>query len=124
MMRRAELSARRIRAVGRKLLRIGCAAILASFLLGRTLAAQESPEYRGTAEQQSACMNDVFRLCWSEIPNVNRIVACLVRDRSQLSAGCKAVFNQYSPSRLASLRHRRLASAHHRSSQYEHESER
>jgi hypothetical protein len=47
----------------------------------------------GTAEQRSACMPDVFRLCSSEIPSVDRIVACLKKEKTNLSAGCQAVFN-------------------------------
>jgi hypothetical protein len=49
-------------------------------------------EYRGTAEQRMACAGDVFKLCFSEIPNVSRIVGCLERQKHQLSAGCRAVF--------------------------------
>jgi hypothetical protein len=104
---------------------MGVAVALTCLVVGTTGAmAQDSGEYRGTAEQQSACMNDVFRLCWNDIPNVSRIVACLQRDRAQLSAACRSVFNQNSSTRLASLRHRRFASQHHRSARYEHESER
>jgi hypothetical protein len=55
-------------------------------------AAQQSPEYRGTEQQQLACTPDVFRLCWSDIPNVSQIVACLIRERPRLSEGCRAVF--------------------------------
>jgi hypothetical protein len=49
-------------------------------------------EYRGTFEQQLACTPDVFRFCGSEIPNVNRIVACLRQNTAQLGEACKAVF--------------------------------
>jgi hypothetical protein len=55
-------------------------------------AAQQGTEYRGTQQQQMACTPDVFRLCWSEIPDVSRIVACLVREKPRLSDGCRAVF--------------------------------
>jgi hypothetical protein len=48
-------------------------------------------ENRGTEEQRVACTPDVLRLCSWEIPNVDRIVACLRRERSQLSAGCRQV---------------------------------
>jgi hypothetical protein len=30
----------------------------------------------GTAEQPAACTPDAFRLCGSEIPNVERVIAC------------------------------------------------
>jgi hypothetical protein len=51
-----------------------------------------SQEYRGTMEQQMACTPDVFRLCGAQIPDVNRIVACLQQNTPQLSASCRAVF--------------------------------
>jgi len=72
-------------------------------------------EYRGTEEQRMACTGDVFRLCFSEIPNVGRIVGCLQREKQQLSAGCRAVFDHYSNVRVAydrwQRRHHHLASA-------------
>ena len=49
-------------------------------------------EYRGTLEQQLACTPDVFRLCGEQIPDVNRIVACLRQNTPQLSGACRAVF--------------------------------
>jgi hypothetical protein len=50
-------------------------------------------EYRGTMEQQMACTPDVFRLCGEQIPDVNRIVACLRQNVPQLSGPCRAVFD-------------------------------
>ena len=44
--------------------------------IGGTQAAL-AEEYRGTWEQQMACTPDVWRLCSDQIPDVNRIVACL-----------------------------------------------
>lgn len=35
----------------------------------------------------------VFRLCGAQIPDVNRIVACLQQNTPQLSGPCRAVFN-------------------------------
>lgn len=49
-------------------------------------------EYRGTWEQQMACTPDVWRLCGDQIPDVNRIVACLRQNTPQLSRDCRAVF--------------------------------
>ncbi len=51
-----------------------------------------SEEYRGTLEQQLACTPDVFRLCGEQIPDTNRIVACLRQNTPQLSGPCRAVF--------------------------------
>jgi hypothetical protein len=44
-----------------------------------------------TAEQQ-ACTGDAFRLCSSEIPDVDRITACMIRNQAQLSPECRAQF--------------------------------
>jgi hypothetical protein len=49
-------------------------------------------EYRGTLQQQLACTPDVFRLCGEQIPDTNRIVACLRQNTPQLSGPCRAVF--------------------------------
>ena len=51
-----------------------------------------SQENRGTMEQQMACTPDVFRLCGDQIPDANRIVACLRQNTPQLSRPCRAVF--------------------------------
>ena len=52
-----------------------------------------SDEYRGTLEQQMACTPDVLRLCGAQIPDVNRIVACLRQNTPQLSGSCRAIFD-------------------------------
>jgi hypothetical protein len=52
----------------------------------------QAEENRGTLEQQLACTPDVFRLCGSEIPDANRIVACLRQNTAQLGDACRAVF--------------------------------
>jgi hypothetical protein len=68
--------------------------VLLFLAAGSVVAAAE--EYRGTEEARAACTGDVFRLCWSEIPNVTRIVGCLQREKRQLSAGCRQVFESSS----------------------------
>jgi hypothetical protein len=45
-----------------------------------------------TPEQEQACTNDAFRLCGAEIPDVDRVTACMARNKSQLSPGCRAQF--------------------------------
>lgn len=63
-------------------------------------SAASADEYRGTMEQQMACTPDVWRLCSDQIPDVNRITACLQQNTPQLSSGCRAVFqsnNQMQP---------------------------
>lgn len=42
---------------------------------------------------RAACAPDVFRLCSSDIPNVERIIACMKANRTNLSPACKAVFD-------------------------------
>jgi hypothetical protein len=54
------------------------------------------------SEQDRAdCMSDVMRLCQEAIPNAQRVVACLVRSKLQLSPACARVFNR---ARAASLK--------------------
>jgi hypothetical protein len=45
-----------------------------------------------TPEQEQACTNDAFRLCSADIPDVDRVTACMARNKSQLSPGCRAQF--------------------------------
>jgi hypothetical protein len=45
-----------------------------------------------TPEQEQMCTSDAFRLCSSDIPDVDRVTACMVRQRSLLSPGCRAFF--------------------------------
>ena len=40
------------------------------------------------------CTGDAFRLCASEIPNIPKITACMVRNKSNLSPGCRAVMDK------------------------------
>jgi hypothetical protein len=47
----------------------------------------------GTEEQRAACTPDVFRLCGAEIPDADKIVACLKREHPRLSVACQQVFN-------------------------------
>ena len=49
-------------------------------------------DYRGTWEQQMACTPDVMRLCSDQIPDTNRIVACLRQNTALLGRSCRAVF--------------------------------
>jgi hypothetical protein len=42
-----------------------------------------------TPEEQQACQPDAFRLCGSEIPDVDRVTACMVAKKAQLSPQCR-----------------------------------
>lgn len=56
----------------------------------------------GSAEERAACTPDVFRLCSSDIPNVDKIIACMKAKQSQLSPKCKAAFNPPENTKAAS----------------------
>jgi hypothetical protein len=45
-----------------------------------------------TPEQQQACSGDAMQLCGEYVPDVDRITACMVSKKSQLSPGCRAYF--------------------------------
>jgi len=79
-------------ALTRSTIRTGKLAIATAFAFG--LLTSVSQAY--TPEQQQMCTGDAMRLCGSEIPDVERVTACMIRQRAQLSDGCKAVF-QYQP---------------------------
>jgi len=46
------------------------------------------------AEAINAETGDAFRLCSSEIPNISKITACMIKHRAQLSVGCRAVVDR------------------------------
>ena len=64
--------------------------------LGATLALPWSipptASYAYTPEEQQACQPDAFRLCSSEIPDVDRVTACMVARKSELSPECRRFF--------------------------------
>jgi hypothetical protein len=74
------------------------AARFGNFHLGLMLAMafavsmRPTPSLAYTAEEQQACSGDAFRLCSSEIPDVDRVTACMVRNKAQLSPGCRVYF--------------------------------
>lgn len=72
----------------------------ALLLAGFSALAQEN---RGTEQQRIACTPDVLRLCSSDIPNVDRIVACLRREKSLLSPGCRQAFEVEATASRAAL---------------------
>jgi hypothetical protein len=53
-----------------------------------------SASFAYTAEQAQMCTGDAFRLCSSEIPDIPKITACMIKHRSDLSAGCRAVMDR------------------------------
>jgi hypothetical protein len=56
--------------------------------------ASTSASFAFSAEAQQMCTGDAFRLCSAEIPNIPKITACMIKHRSDLSAGCRAVMDK------------------------------
>ena len=73
--------------------------IRACFMLAIGLSASllASPAYAYTPEEQQACSPDAFRLCGDAIPDVDRVTACMIRKRSELSPGCRVYFRSPEP---------------------------
>jgi hypothetical protein len=68
-------------------------------MLALTFAALLSPitsstGFAYTLEAQQMCTGDAFRLCASEIPDIPKITACMIKRRAALSAGCRAVMDR------------------------------
>jgi hypothetical protein len=45
-----------------------------------------------TQEQEQACTPDAMRLCGNYVPDVDRITACMIQKKSQLSPECRRHF--------------------------------
>jgi hypothetical protein len=50
-------------------------------------------EFKPSAALKSACMTDVFKLCSTSRPNMDRVHACLKAKKSQTSAQCQAQYD-------------------------------
>ena len=57
-------------------------------------ALSSTASFAFTAEPQQMCTSDAFRLCSSEIPNIPKITACMIKHRADLSAGCRMVMDK------------------------------
>ena len=57
-------------------------------------ALSSTSSFAFSAEAQQMCTGDAFRLCSAEIPNIPAITACMVKHRTDLSAGCRAVMDK------------------------------
>jgi hypothetical protein len=57
-------------------------------------ALSSNASFAFSSEAQQQCTGDAFRLCSSEIPNVAKITACMMKQRSSLSAGCRSVMDR------------------------------
>lgn len=47
-----------------------------------------------SAEARAMCTGDAFRLCSSEIPNIPKITACMIKNRTSLSSGCRTILDR------------------------------
>ena len=61
-----------------------------------------SPSLAFTQEAQQMCSGDAMRLCSAEVPDIPRITACMVRNKSQVSPGCRAVMDKEAAAASAS----------------------
>jgi hypothetical protein len=57
-------------------------------------AISSTSSFAFSAEAQSMCSGDAFRLCSSEIPNIPKITACMIKQRANLSSGCRTVLDR------------------------------
>jgi hypothetical protein len=57
-------------------------------------ALSSTSSFAFSTEAQQICMSDAFRLCSSEIPNIPKITACMVKHRADLRAGCRTVMDK------------------------------
>jgi hypothetical protein len=47
-----------------------------------------------SSKERQMCTGDAFRLCSSEIPSIARITACMLRNKANVSPGCRAMMDQ------------------------------
>lgn len=67
-------------------------ALGATFTVALSLSLLPTSGHAYTQEEQQACQPDAFRLCSSEIPDVDRVTACMIANKSQLSPQCRQFF--------------------------------
>lgn len=66
-----------------------CGLVLAAVLF---TSAGSVSAFAYTPEQQQACTPDAMRLCGNFVPDVDRITACMIQKKSQLSPECRRFF--------------------------------
>ena len=64
------------------------------FAIALSAAALSVTPARFSSEAQQMCTGDAMRLCGHEVPNVQQITACMVKQRANLSPGCRAVMDR------------------------------
>jgi hypothetical protein len=78
---------------------------IALVVVALSMAFSTSAALGQTAQDRQACIGDVLRLCSSAIPDRGRIIACMLQNRSQLGAECRAVVARHTakPGRVPQL---------------------
>ena len=66
----------------------------AAILAFAAVSLAQKSQAQGTPEQHRACTEDAFKFCSSDIPNVPRITACMIKNIENLSPDCRAQFKQ------------------------------
>jgi len=66
-------------------------------MLAVSLTVFATAAFAQSSEEQQLCIDDAFRVCSATIPDRARTTACMIQNKSQLSAGCQAVMAKYSP---------------------------
>jgi hypothetical protein len=59
-----------------------------------SFSALSTASFAFSAEAQQMCTGDAFRLCSSEIPNIPKVTACMMKHRADLSTGCRMVMDR------------------------------
>jgi hypothetical protein len=80
--------------------RIGLSAALVMAV--STLATSQG--FAFSAEAQQMCTGDAFRLCAAEMPSIPRITACIRKNKSSLTPGCRAVLDKEDGKKVATTR--------------------
>ena len=59
-----------------------------------SFSALSTPSFAFSSEARQMCTGDAFRLCSSEIPNIPAITACMIKNKANLSTGCRSVMDR------------------------------
>ena len=69
------------------------AGVILAFIVSVS-AVSSTSSFAFSLEAQQMCSGDAMRLCSSEIPNVAKVTACMLRNRTNLSTGCRTVMDR------------------------------
>ncbi|HEY1998400.1 MAG TPA: hypothetical protein VGH41_14985 [Paraburkholderia sp.] len=58
------------------------------------LAAVSAAHAASRDDEEKACRGDALHFCSAEIPDTDKITACMKQHVNQLSPGCRAMFKQ------------------------------